>query len=840
MALQLYEDDARRHEPPSIFNEIPTPPTFNVYERASRATFREELVYFPWPLEDAKEAIATDSHEPSQLQRSLAPMPVSVAADAGGGLRPAFQAFLCANGIVFRDSRMMKEAITRRRMVSPRPKANEVDDPMARAVLAELESARLARRSLSVTQRTTGAVSGPHATQSSRRVAVTLLLPIASVDSAGRPLGKMRINSPSIMLLDAFAAIAQSTSAMSGDAPSGRGASAVTPATAIVRFGVAVGHHNVSSFAAAMGLHEKAPFANEDWKITPVVVYSFVSGSEKVHAAAPLPASTTITTLHDAVVTLQETARFVQSSSKNELCLPHGFVNIDYVPLPDLEYVSHSSVFLNLQADLQRRFKTLYYNDVHSEVDREVVQRLVESSRHRTKPRSDRERDERTLHRFVRICPRSAGIADMRDPRHCIGLLLSSDDGELANFMARSRENAQGPIYGLEVPMGEDGGDACVLFWTDAEVSIGTHLNLFFPRDRFEKPVTELSNSRAYAVQCFLWPLGRVIDSNFFVLPCTVRSIMPDERRSESATFDAFLRTMHSHVLQLKRLAETTTRLQGATCFLDEYKLPDPPEQSAQSAFFGALMGARVGAPCFTLHDAHSLMIEHSAEERVEAAAWTDFVAAAMDNGLDSTTTIADAMSQMTQAFRELKSAECDATKRRKTPTPNDSPTTLPTFSDARQKSVDSFSTMSAFSTADTASVLQPVPIKREDSLVKHLSDVNDFAVVMKLAKLTSFSPEWLEEEDELEITWPLNGESIDTLQDAIWASFALCEGDRAAVWPRSTSAMSAAGDQSMENGVMRPLEQLLKEHKKVASTQSINAMAIDAFAYAPASEPLL
>lgn len=832
MALQVYDDSARRHEPLSLFNEIPTPPTFNVYERANRASFRDESVCFPFPIEDAKASLFTDSHETTKFQRSLAPMPVSVAADAGGGLRPAFQAFQCANGIGFRDSRTMKDPVVRRRALSPRLKAEDVDDQMARAVLAELESARVARRSLSVTQRVVGAVSGPHATQPSRRMAATLLLPVASTDAAGRPLGKLRLNLPSIVLLDAFAAIAQSTNATPTEGPPGRGgaAGAAAAATATVRFGVVVGHRDVSSFAAAVGLHEKAPFVNEDWKITPTVVYSFVSGSEKVHCAAPLPTGMTIVTLHEAVVMIQETARFVQNSSKNELCLPHGFVNIDYVSLPDLECVANSSVFLDFQAELQRRFKKLYYNDVHSEVDREVMQRLVEASRHRIEPSSATSLTEPTRHRFVRICPQSAGIADMRDPRHCIGVLLTSDDGELTNFMARSRENAPGPIYGLEVPMGEEGGDACVLFWTDAEVSIGSNLNLFFPRDRFDKPVTELSNSRAYAVQCFMWPLGRVIESNFFVLPCTVQSVMPDARRSESGTFDAFLKTMHSHVQQLRRLAETTARSSSATAFLDEYKLPETPQQSAQSAFFGALMGARVGAPCFTLHDAHALMIEHSAEERAEAAPWADFVAAAMDHGLDATTTIADAMSQMTAAFRELNADEGDA-KRRKTPTPGDSPTQLPTFSDGRQQSIGSFSNMSSFSAADTV-LPAPVPLARTDSLVRHLSDVNDFTVVMKLAKLTSFSPAWLGEEDELEIAWPLDEESVGTLQDAIWASFALCEGDRAAAWPHSAGALSAAGDRSMAEGVMRPIEHLLKEHAAVAAAQSLNPAAIEAFAY--------
>jgi hypothetical protein len=856
MALQVYDDTFFNAPRKPILNDLPRPTTFTLYETAHRLEFRPEIVYYPGGLEDAKTGARVDAHCANAAERQRVPFPVPVAADAGsgGGLRPALAAYLCANGIVYDDARLHPSS-----SAAPGGGATTTEDLFAKSAIAELKAAQTAAIvPLGHTRRdVTSQTPGPHDSQPARRVAVTLLLPVAAE-------GKRNVNANSLVLLDAFALIAGSSNIVPGHSAPRR----VTEkaATSIARFSVVCGQRRVSAFAQSLGIHRAPPFTTAQWKTLPCLCVSYAARAELVHGAFPLKLDgNDVGSVGEAVVVLQQAAREAQQSACGECVLPIGFHSLEHVAISDATLPGANgslepcktaqstaqSPFLALVADLCTKFKALSFPPLANEVGTEAMKRLVAADRQQQAQAatSDAGTGSGALadlvprrHRFVRLCPAGANASDLSDPRHCVGVLFSSDDDSLVDFMQRCRDNVAGLVYGLEAPTDEDATDVCVLFWHETEEAIGTKLSTFAPRIRLGQPIAALRGGRGVAIRASLWPLARILASQFMVLPCTDRSVAPSDRnRLFSGGFTAFQTEMDATIHELKTMAEGIAKTPDAFDGLvaeSEATTAALPPLDAETALLSALIGARLGAPCATLADAHAVAEEHSLAQRTEGEAWCALVASAI-KAMGPDASIVDALRRAADALDTEP-----ASKRRKTPTAESTPTTphaseavLPLFvTHPRDASMaDSIGSLgSDLSSAETA-LCAPSPLRRVDSLVSHLKDKLNFECVLKLGALQSFSAveRVVGPSNAKTVRWPITIKGIVVLKRHVALCYDMLERCDEDAWAARAldeplaSALDALPEVG-EEAVRHVVSLLFVEHARLAPLAS----DVDAFVH--------
>jgi len=772
MSIIMYDSEVD-HKPP-LESSIPRPPSFHVYQTLLSAPFSNEFVYFPFGFEDA--ANAAPSELCATTRRIEAPFP-GFHSSTGVGIRPLYASFMAANWINFYDTRITPAQFLIRDGARTPPK-----EMLAVSMLAEMTSAAADALSPTIALgRSTIVLRGPHESQRSRRIAATLLLPRAQ-------LGRRRANVSDILFLEAFALIAASTNrpCFAVDAngiPSSPENTKDTALTAIVRLSVVVGSATVAAFAKTIGIASTPIFASDEWKQSPVLCLSYVVGNSVVHSPIVLPVGVATDTVGRVVRTIQNAALKAQILSKGKLVLPHGFVSTEYVANIDEDDMDHApgeSHFLRLQALQQTAFRRLLIKETTVDVPMDVVRQFqTESSI--GKPR------------FVRICSNTTSIDNLKDESHCPGLLFTTNEELMLEYLHRNRLQAppnqwtmQWPPYGLSPAIDEERRANISLLWFRVEThALGSQLNLFFPRVCMGAEVTDARGSRVFAVVPTLCSVESVIRSGNYVLPCTPDSMLPmGHGEMSSRLYNAFVRAFDESFdfmndlkaqVAIGEVERPSTSLYQAA----EIATEAPPEASegADDAFITALIGAKIGHPSSTCGDAYDLLQAHMASEFSYSQSFYALVAAGVAK-LGADASMSRLMDEAASALIERLSlceleSEYDPDADRKRPrTPSGavrspattSPLPLPIGS-RRQDSTASF--VSNAPTLSNATLLAPIPITRQDSLQRHLcNDTN----LRRLARVGGLQPYELPGFDNGEAccSLPLDAAAVEDLIEAI------------------------------------------------------------------------
>ena len=257
-------------------------------------------------------------------------------------------------------------------------------DAIAQSLTAELANA--AQTSLSPTNafgRSTAAALGPHDSQRSRRIAVTLLLPRAAS-------GKTRANNREIALLDAFALIAVSTNKQCFSVDSkgvpielGSKKGDEVKLTDSVRMSVVAGSAHVASFARTIGIAADPIFASDEWRKNSIITFSYVTESNIVHESVLLDdvVSTPSTAVIQSIRCIHTASFRAQLQSHGKLVLPHGLLSEQYIAAfeepDDCSDVLSESQFLMLQAEKQREFRRLHVRDLKVDIPMDVVRNIT-------------------------------------------------------------------------------------------------------------------------------------------------------------------------------------------------------------------------------------------------------------------------------------------------------------------------------------------------------------------------------------------------------------------------------------------------------------------------------
>ena len=761
MALVLPTASARWGTHGSLENTVERPNSFNVQQVAFAASFLDADVFYPRGIEDAAaggaHGVSTRLVRPHAAFPRSTPISETTLGPPTMGLRPQLLAFVAAKGVIHHDTRFAIASVSRRG-----------DDALARGIVEELRSAATNRVG----------TPGPHGSQPSRRVAATLLLPSAVN-------GKLQASSESIALLDAFAAIAQSSPKLpvfdATGVPTNRPSieeallSTNGTATSCVRFGVVCGIDDVAVFAQSLGVDKTEHFKSSSWKQSAILCFSFVCDGGVEHVVVPITTNllgfkTPAERLCDAAAVLQQHACTAQLQAGGKLVLPPGFLKMDFLLLSN-DDEGEVSQFLEFNADLQRAFKKLHFPDPVRHMDDATVAELVSSSR-----TDGRSLSNQPQQRFCRVFSRnSPRFWELGNPNHALGVLWTTDQEAFDEYLRRCREGELSPVYGLQPPVDEESRTCLpsVLMWKDDVAAVGKHLNLFFLREpsRMGMPVTDCNNSVVRTVVSELWPIGALLESGFFVIPCTTDSMRPQLSQpragvAEEATRRAFLDVINNTFAVIKsafppRVGSPRDVLgdEPATALL---RAVDPVDGASSDGLFAALAGARVGQAAATIGDAYSILQEHVATDRSDVAAFFKLLTIGVRHhgSQVSMRDLFESAADALEVARATAEAERYGSKRPKTPdlTAELSPPSVSSMGDARQVSLLSIAT------SDTVDV----PMRRQDSLVGHFTSKIQRKRVLSLAGV---DPWPFPEIDEIELEWPLDANDAMMLKETAWIS---------------------------------------------------------------------
>jgi hypothetical protein len=887
MAMMLHDSERLDAKAP-LESSIARPPSFHVYRALLAAAFSNECVYLPYGLEDATnhpsiEAMSFGSKRPE------APLPCGSGSQSASsvGIRPMYGAFMAASWIVHYDARLTPaQFLARGASVGAGKPAKEM---IAHSMLSELtDAAKVGLSPGNALGRSTATTLGPHDSQRSRRIAATLLLPRAVS-------GRTRANRRDITFLDAFALIASSTnrpcfsvdpngvphSASDGGGDGGEAGRAVA-LTDMVRMSVVAGGGAVASFAKTLDIASTPMFTTDEWKRSSILCFSYVVGSTVLHTPLVIDDCTGVDTVVQAVRTIQNAALRGQILSKGELVLPHGFVSYDYVNIDDecdddaSDSSAASSHFLRLQAEKQHEFRRLHIREAKIDVPIDVVRQFDFDGSH-GRPR------------FVRICSNQTNIDRLKDESHCPGMLFSTNDELMVEYLNRNRLQApphpwtrEWPPYGLSPPLDEERHANASVLWLRIEThKVGSQLNLFFPRVLMGKEVTDAVGCRMFSVIPTLCPVESVVCSGNYVLPCTTESMLPAGvgemasrlynafGRAIDESFD-YLNNMKSPVaMDDARLGITHRAHQppSPSCSLQNAAATPPQNTGEQAAtpssasptraddaFIAALMGAKLGHPASTCGDAYDLLQEHSASELAYSRSFHALVAAGVSK-LGAEVSMHQLMEEAASALidrlsinsqrsvptpcSEYEDSVSDSDRKRPR-TPYGAARSPPAFvpppritDSLRQDSMASgLSEASTFNMGESSGVsgvtssssslndlplLAPLPLTRQDSLRRHLSDDLNLRRLAGIAGLKPYSLAGFDN-GEAWLSFPLDSQSVEDLVEAIWSAYGMrCDIYQDAV--SSNNLISARIGVPTENGITTQLERFLGGFKFVYST---------------------
>jgi hypothetical protein len=798
MMLRDTEMDAK----PPLESALPRPAYFHVYSLLASSMFSNERVFLPFGLEDATNigSIEASAAEKHRLQAPFPVAPVGQAAAAAAarqqpssaGLRPMYAAFMAANWIVHYDPRLTPKQFL---VHSPGRSDSEM---IAHSMLCELKhAAEVASAPANALGRSTNPVRGPHESQRSRRIAATLLLPRALS-------GKTSANSRDIAFLNAFALIATSTNEKQAslDADGVPHQTPTTPTggkpallTNAVRMSVVVGQASVVGFAKTTGIASEEPFCNSSWTQHAILCLSYVAQDSIVHLACVLDDSSSLVTTARFVRIIQNAAFRAQFATQGQLVLPHGFVAPEYVAVED-EMPGHDPDphFLRIQAEKQREFQRLHVNETTVDVPTDVVKKL------------DFEFPEGRRARFARICSNKTRLDSLCDERHCPGVLFSSNEELAVEYLNRNRIefgqrdpfSREWPPYGLSPPRDEERQANICLLWFRIEThAVGDRLNVFFPRVLMGREVTDVSNSRIFAVVPTLCAVESVVYAGNFVLPCTYHSMLPAGRsETSSRLYSAFCKAIDESFDKLRGMpcpfANGPVPLCHATSTgsLDGAASPSSPSSQADDDLVAALMSGRLGHPASTCGDAYELLQDHAASENSFSRAFHGLVATglsklgphvSMQQLMDEAAcALADRLSIRGEGSLSASFAdECDGeSDRKRSRTPNGtvrSPPPQLTNSLRQDSHASGLSEVSGVSIATAAPVAVPPPSVRNDSLRRHCIDDQNLKRIAALAGMKRFGLADFEN-GEVYVAHPSSPQvdAIEDLLDGTWKAYGI------------------------------------------------------------------
>ena len=883
MAMMLHDSERLDAKPP-LESSIARPPSFHVYRTLLAAAFSNECVYLPHGLEDAANHPSIEAM-PFGSKRPEAPLPCGSGGQSASsvGTRPMYGAFMAASWIVHYDARVTPaQFLARGASVGAGKPAKEM---IAHSMLSELtDAAKAGLAPGNALGRSSAKTLGPHDSQRSRRIAATLLLPRAMS-------GRTRANRRDITFLDAFALIASSTNrpcfsvdpdgmphSASDGGGEGVGAGRAVALTDMVRMSVVAGGGAVASFAKTLDIASTPMFTTDEWKRNTILCFSYVVGAAVLHTPLVLDDCTGVDTVVQAVRTIQNAALRGQILSKGELVLPHGFVSHDYVNVDDEcdDDVSEASVasshFLRLQAAKQHEFRRLHIRETNIDVPIDVVRQFDFDGIH-GRPR------------FVRICSNQTNIDRLKDESHCPGMLFSTNDELMVEYLNRNRLQApphpwtrEWPPYGLSPPLDEERHANASVLWMRIEThKVGSQLNLFFPRVLMGKEVTDAVGCRVFSVIPTLCPVESVVCSGNYVLPCTTESMLPaGAGEMASRLYNAFGRAIDESFDYLNNTKSPMTTDDARLGITNRVRQPPSPSCSLQhaavaspqnageeaatpssasptqadDAFIAALMGAKLGHPASTCGDAYDLLQEHSASELAYSRSFHTLVAAGVSK-LGAEVSMHQLMEEAASALIDRLSIDAPGSvpspcseyedsvsdsdrKRARTPcgAARSPPAIAPPprlIDSLRQNSTASgLSEASTFSMGESSGVgrvgssqndlplLAPLPLTRQDSLRRHLSDDLN---LRRLAGIAGLKPHPLPGFDKGEawLSFPLDSESVEDLVEATWSAYGMrCDIYQDAV--SSNNLMSARIGVPTENGTTTKLERFLGGFKFVYS----------------------
>ena len=517
-------------------------------------------------------------------------------------LRQGLGAFNTANGIVHLDVRQA---------------AHFQGGTLAQSLMEELrDHIASTAPATEPSQHAPEAPTGPHGSRRSRSMAVTLLLPTAIA-------GRQQANENNLSLLDALALIAQAPLSKRRAASVEQAVDEVArtwpsadthTTTTSVRLSVVAGADDVTSYLSTLGIKT----SGVEWLRSAGLCVSYVNSSRKIQHDLVQVTSSTQPTLEHSINAIQEAASALQVSTKFGLVLPHVFVSNGALAAAVADRASEpTSVFLDLQRDLQQRFYNLHLCEPFLELSKATIASL----------------EFEGGHHFVRVVPRSAQFRD-EDPSHAIGILLSSHEPTLDGYLRRCRaetprEPCSGtwPPYSLLDPENEEPSANISVLWFKPEVqTVGGDLSLFGPRSRIGAPVTELANSCINRLVPSLAPVQRLLAANYWVLPVTQRSVLPANGPYAQALYNSFAAFMKA----------TIDRLAGIELPAPVYEEDEEAPRSTTlmeaetRSYLGHVLGLQVGHPATALGEIYSAMQLDAKHGRLASSAFHTLVTAGL------------------------------------------------------------------------------------------------------------------------------------------------------------------------------------------------------------------
>ena len=653
MSLIIHSDSAKlsgSDEAP-IFCDLKRPQTFDSYTICVSKTFTKEIVLFPKGFENVQDPGIAKGE---LTRRCKAPYPTNA-----NLIRQCFTAFITANGISHLDPRQHSH--------------------MDGGVLASGVCAELANFIELTSDKTTTIKTGPHLSQKSRGIAVTLLLPATAA-------GKQNLNKSQIALLNAFAQIAQTPETKStNSAGFDVGVPKAWPSceepprcTQTVRLSVVAGKDDVASYMKRMQV--KTPNKDLSWASKNAVCVSYTD-SKKANSSYVALDTKHEPTVADAANAIMQALTTVQLQSSSVLTLPPGLIAPDLVNLEEPE-INDNGPFLEFQAELQRKFKEIHLCKPFVEIPKAVLSSLI---------------TEGCIQRFVRVCSNSQPWNE-QDNRHNVGILYSSDEEMLQFYLKRCRADVprvwpmtDWPPYILLPPEGEEvAANISILWFKPESVHIGGDLNLFGPCVRTSVNVCEFNNSHTGRVIPNVASVERLRNAGYFVVPCTAQSVLP----SYAPRTDVLWNSFRDFLFETERQLIDPMSCDTSTIVEPNLRAPEPPncrdgsDHSGNDKFYSSILSSHFGHPCATIGRAYQVIQEHATNKSTEGKAFHGLVSAGMLK-FGTSFSMEELMNVCTelvsngqqQGNTELVVRSESPNKRHRTPpVPDDVPADLPTI----------------------------------------------------------------------------------------------------------------------------------------------------------------
>ena len=629
-----------------LAQEIPRPQNFRDHGIARGLAFDSKLISYPRGCKS----------NPS-LSKLFGPVPIQSVMGGSASLRETYAAFHTACGITFLDAALQEHIQVRL---------------FAKAIIAELEDSK---------KQKPGA-PGPHETISSRRCAITLLLPratssgsipesniidglaclVSSKLSSSKAKNRKSIASGPSFLSESTDVDTVSTSDVLAFYEPAVAAS--TPCTKWsvskrCRVGVLCGESDVAGFLDALNV------SLHDFKSCAACIFSFIKVDGNVgNLYVPLEVNASQST-EMAVSQISKACAAAQLQSGQCLLLPQQLLS------PENAIVDFSFDFTSLQAEIRKTFYELNLEPPKVSIASEALAAIdfsLLAGPHFTRV-------------VAQPTPSSPFVA--ADPNHSVGVLLNANEDVFIDFLRRCRGavpldplSGEWPIYGVQPEVDEEvEAQTSVLWWKSETKFIGSCLSLFAPRQCLASPCTQLKNSHIVVLKCRLDPLLTLFQCGFWMLPCSPDSVRP-AHVLENMSYAAFIKNMTNCI-------DTIRRKQGHNDEPNRSSSPTPVEGGniltakdlESDIAVNLALGIELHTPTTTCQDLYKMVDAHFQETQTPSNLH-GFATNAMlhHDGTTPLSALFEVCSEFLGDTILYKQVEGRLMKRRNAPTTNDAP----------------------------------------------------------------------------------------------------------------------------------------------------------------------